>query len=60
MFIEKRNGLLEPFNRSKITKAIDKAFIDVDGRLYETDTANDIAAEIERDVATSNKPVHVE
>ena len=44
--ILKRDGTLVPFNKDKIIVAINKAFIDVDGTLYETDTATDIADEI--------------
>jgi ribonucleoside-triphosphate reductase len=44
--IRKRNGQEVSFNKDKIVIAINKAFIDVDGTLYETDTANDIADEI--------------
>lgn len=45
----KRNGDYVPFDKKKILSAINKAFLDVDGRLYETDTAADIAADIEKD-----------
>lgn len=44
--IVKRDGTLVPFSKDKIIVAINKAFIDVDGTLYETDTATDIADEI--------------
>ena len=44
--IIKRDGTKVPFNKDKIIIAINKAFIDVDGTLYETDTAKDIADEI--------------
>ena len=47
MKIIKRNGDYADFNKDKIVNAINKAFIEVDGRLYETDTANSIADEIE-------------
>ena len=43
----KRDGQLAPFDKEKIVRAINAAFIDVDGELYETDTANDIADELE-------------
>ena len=46
MTIIKRNGNIVDFDRDKIVKAINKAFIEVDGKLYETDTANGIADEI--------------
>ena len=44
--IIKRDGTYAPFNRDKIILAINKAFIEVDGMLYETDTAEDIADDI--------------
>ena len=44
--IKKRDGTLVPFSKDKIIIAINKAFLDVDGTLYETDTAIDIADEI--------------
>ena len=44
--IIKRNGQAVPFDKEKIISAINKAFIEVDEKLYETDTANDIADEI--------------
>ena len=44
--IIKRDGTEALFNRDKIIVAINKAFIEVDGTLYETDTAHDIANEI--------------
>lgn len=47
MLVIKRNGKEVPFDKNKISAAINKAFIEVDGQLYEEDTANDIAQEIE-------------
>ena len=44
--IIKRDGSKVPFNKDKIIIAINKAFLDVDGTLYETDTAEDIADDI--------------
>lgn len=44
--IIKRDGTIVPFNKDKIVNAINKAFIEVDGQLYEDDTAHDIADEI--------------
>ena len=49
MNVMKRNGDVVPFDRKKIVTAINSAFIDVDGQIYETDTASDIAYDIERD-----------
>ena len=45
--IRKRNGTLVPFDKQKIINAVNKALIEVDGQLYEDDTAKDIAKEIE-------------
>lgn len=50
MKVIKRDGTLVPFNRNKIVNAINKAFLEVDGVLYEIDTANDIADEIENEL----------
>lgn len=47
MNIVKRNGKEVKFDKDKIISAINKAFIEVDGQLYETDTATDIAEDIE-------------
>lgn len=44
----KRNGDHVPFNKDKIVQAISKAFLEIDGQLYETDTIVDIANDIER------------
>lgn len=48
MVVIKRNGDKVQFNHWKIVDAINKAFIEVDGKLYETDTASDIAEEISK------------
>ena len=48
LYIQKRDNTLEPFNKDKIIIAINKAFLEVDKVLYETDTATDIADEIEQ------------
>lgn len=47
MLVLKRNKTTVEFNKNKIIEAINKAFLEVDGQLYETDTAYDIATEIE-------------
>lgn len=44
----KRNGELVDFDKNKIIDAINQAFIEVDGQLYENDTAADIATDIEQ------------
>ena len=53
MFIIKRDGTQVLFDYQKIVNAINKAFIEVDGELYENDTAFDIALEIGRIVENS-------
>ena len=60
MFVIKRNGNKVTFNKSKIENAINKALIEVDGDLYETDTAEAIAQEIYNDLKKKNKDVSVE
>lgn len=47
MYIIKRDGTVVLFDKNKIINAINKAFIEVDGQLYENDTAIDIANDIE-------------
>ena len=63
MLIAKRDGTQVQFDRDKIISAINKAFIEVDGKLYETDTAYDIAVEIEytaRQLAEEDRILSVE
>ena len=48
MYIIKRDGTVVLFDKNKIINAINKAFTEVDGQLYENDTANDIADDIEK------------
>lgn len=55
MDVVKRNGEKVAFDANKIIEAINKAFIDVDGMLYETDTATDIAIEIGKIIVNSDK-----
>ena len=45
--VQKRDGTLVPFDKKKIISAINKAFIEVDGQLYEDETATEIAEDIE-------------
>ena len=47
MNVIKRDGTMVPFDKNKIINAINAAFMEVDGKLYETDTAEDIADDIE-------------
>ena len=48
MYVIKRDGTQVPFEKQKIIDAINKAFLEVDNVLFETDTASDIANEIEK------------
>jgi ribonucleoside-triphosphate reductase len=57
MFVIKRDGTFVPFDKEKIIIAINKAFLEVDQQLYETDTAKDIAEEIELIVEQKNLTV---
>ena len=56
MYVIKRDGTRVLFDINKIVNAINKAMIHVDGGLYETDTAEEIAAII----ASENKDMTVE
>ena len=47
MYIIKRNNQKVEFDKNKIINAINKAFLEVDGEIFETDIANDIANIIE-------------
>jgi len=60
MRVIKRDGTLVPFDSQKIINAINKAFIEVDGILYENDTATDIALEIGRKIDNSVTNASVE
>ena len=60
MQIEKRDGTLVPYDNNKIILAIEKAMNEVDGMIYEHDTAKDIACEIEKKIKSSTVPVSVE
>ena len=46
MYVIKRNGEHVSFDKQKIINAINKAMIEVDGDLYETETAQSIADDI--------------
>lgn len=58
--IMKRDGSVVPFDRNKIINAVNAAMIEVDGILYETDTAEDIASDIEKMIEVSPNTVSVE
>ena len=60
MNIKKRDGSIVPFDKQKIINAINKAFIDVDEVLYETDTAESIADDIEEVVSLYKNILTVE
>ena len=60
MYVLKRDGTQVLFNKEKIINAINKAFLEVDGMLYETDTAKDIAEDIERLTIAFDKVLTVE
>jgi len=60
MYVIKRDGTRTLYDPQKVINAINKAFLEVDGILYETDTAEDIATEIEALVEKSNADIHVE
>ena len=61
-YIIKRNKDIVPFDRNKIVQAINKAFIEVDGQVYEDDTSNSIADDIQRRIEYFNntKKISVE
>lgn len=48
--IIKRDGSIANFDKEKIINAINKAFLEVDGELYETETSETIAKEIEEKI----------
>ena len=58
--VAKRDGTLVPFDRKKIINAINAAFIEVDGQLYEDETSQDIAEELEYNFSKDDTPVTVE
>jgi ribonucleoside-triphosphate reductase len=60
MQIIKRDGTLVEFDKTRIVNAINAAFLEVDGRLYETDTAEDIAIDIEKILKRFKEPATVE
>ena len=60
IYITKRDGTIVEFNKEKIISAINKAFIEVDQILYETDTTKDIADEIYNYALNNNKTLTVE
>lgn len=60
MSVIKRDGNIVAFDANKIIEAINKAFVEVDGRLYENDTATDIALEIGNRILENPSDVNVE
>ena len=51
LIVHKRDNTTVPFDKQKIINAINRALIEVDGKLYEEDTARDIAIDIEKSLA---------
>ena len=60
MNVIKRSGAIVPFNKYKIIDAINRAFIEVDGELFETETAIDIAEDLEYNYKLSGQTPTVE
>ena len=58
MFIVKRDGTQVPFDKDKIIRAINGAMLEVDGKVYEYDTAKDIANDIEQDIIEIYNTTH--
>lgn len=56
----KRDESIVPFDKNKIVTAILKAFLEVDNKIYETDTAEDIAAEIQSKINSSDMTYSIE
>ena len=50
MNIIKRDGPIVPFDRKKVVNAVNRALFEVDGCLYETETAEEIADAVEAQV----------
>ena len=50
MLIIKRDGKRVPFNKQKVIDAVNKALLEVDGCLYETETADEIGEAVEAHV----------
>ena len=48
LMVCKRDNTKVPFNKQKIIDAVNGALLEVDGKLYEEDTARDIAYDIEK------------
>ena len=58
--IVKRNGQIVPFDENKIINAINRAMIEVDGQLFETDTAFNIASDIKEIIENKQNPIMVD
>ena len=56
--ILKRDGTKVPFDKDKIIRAINGAMLEVDGKVYEYDTAKDIANDIEQDIIEIYNTTH--
>ena len=56
-FVKKRNGTIVPFDKQRIINAIDKAFLEVDKVIYDTNFSSDLADTIQQEL---NNEVSVE
>ena len=54
--IKKRNGVIVPFDKQRIINAINKAFLEVDGKVSDAEIANKIAEEI-HSIIKANKDI---
>ena len=55
LIVRKRDNTTVPFDKQKIINAINGALIEVDGKLYEEDTARDIAEDIEKSLVSQTE-----
>ena len=55
LIVRKRDNTTVPFDKQKIINAINGALIEVDGKLYEEDTARDIAEAIEKSLVSQTE-----
>lgn len=56
-FVKKRNGTTVPFDKQRIINAVDKAFLEVDKIIYDTNFSSDLADTIQQEL---NNEVSVE
>ena len=55
MLVQKRNGKYVEFDKQRIIDAINKAFVEVDGDLYENETSRDAAEDTLNTIVDYNK-----